>query len=500
MNRLKAYLKFLLANYTEKRFRLLILRKCSNISDSEKRYLKNQIMGGHSVIGYVPFIKNHTGYILFNFFSVNYGVRSNIDLILVVFDSLGNVQNAHKKVLFHRAIEWQHPIVDASDDLPEEGTLAILAINKSFRVNHGLHQGHLRFWGMYDESAMVHSMPIDNTCSKRLRFVERTCHSEYSKKAIFCNFKSRFIHLSPNGDVSDSLRVSGSGYNVLVCDDGNISSVHHSAGLNRKGKLKEYPTNELANPEFHSFIGIPPVPDLDVQVFFREGFELGSRISIFLEKLRSDNTIYIIDHQEMSIPASGCIRLSDLFRNLDSTFGIWARIEPISGRFDKTYANVTYINKNTSNALDSVHSHNLAPSSSHKRSLKFIPFIHENDKYSDSLVASSYLAIWGATGHGCPTKIRLRIFAAADSSLEAVHNILIPNNAVTYISSEVLIREFSKQNGVGKRNSYAQPEIGAEFVVQLESEEHNLSASSYIFTYNTNCAIKALACDHMTGG
>lgn len=496
---IKANMMNIVRKYLAKRFRLKLLDHCTNISVSDKNYLQSIVRSGSSVIGYVPFVKNHTNYILYNFFSTNYGVRSNTAFIVAIFDSDGNIQSARKRVLFHRSIEWHSSEIVDADNIPEEGSLVILSINKSFPVDHGFHQGQLRFWGLYDNSSMVHSMPITHTIRKRLVFAERMFHSQHSAKSVICRFNSKFIYLLPKGDVSDSVKVPGMAYNLLIRDDGNITSVHHSAPFNRETRLINRPIDELANPEFHSLIGIPPVNDLDVQIFFREGFAPGAKIKIILERLGVNNKIVIIDHVELKVPVCGSIRLSEFFKTLDSTMGVWARIEPMEGRFDRFYANVTYINKKTSYALDTVHSHNLATTSP-RRSLKFAPIIHDHNISTNSLVYSSYLAIWGDASEDFPVKARLRIFSAADPSFESVQNIVVTNKAVTYINSEVLTREFYKRISDSKGSTIALPEVAEKFVVQLESEDRNLNSNAYIFSHTSNGALYGMACDHLTGG
>ncbi len=491
--------------YKQKNLRLKILDACTNTDTNEKLKLRRLIKNGHSVAGYVPFIKGRCSYILYNFFSTNYGIRSHIDFIVAVFDGDGNIFNSRKELLGHRSVEWRSSEQDELNNYPEEGSLVIIAISKSLRANHALHGGHIRFWGMYDDSCIVHSMPFITTRGiYRLnshRSYDRMMHSKNAYKALYSSFLNRCLHLQPKGDMSGSLKAPSLGYNILINSDNNVASIHHSSPYTRSQRLKEYAGKELDQGTFDNLIGIPPAKNLDAELFFGEAYESGSIARIFLEKKGINNTPIIVDVSDIKISNDTTVKLSSIFENFDSNEFLWIRIRPVSGKFHQSYVNITYINQNTMQPLDSTHAHCLAEQRKvRSRSLKFAPIIHEQKSEYSEYVKNSYIAIWGKSGFILPIKIRLRIFAVGDSSFEAIYNTWIENNAITYIDSKKLTQEYAMQFLEDKSYSSSSTIPLTRFLVQLESEEQNLNADTYILTQSVNKDLINMACDHLTGG
>ena len=144
-----------------------------------------------SVAGYVPFLKNNTNIVLYNFFSKNYGIRKQlltrlclckgkelIDTKWVLLQS-----NCVKRLLLK---DWQKLEADY---------ISVEVFNPKLPKNHGGHDGHFRFWGLFgDGAATVHSMPTPNftfppqSLKAHRRYVPTV--SNFQNNTVFASFTS----------------------------------------------------------------------------------------------------------------------------------------------------------------------------------------------------------------------------------------------------------------------------------------------------------------------
>ena len=98
-----------------------------------------------SVAGYIPFLKNNTNIVLYNFFSKNYGLRKQLLTRLSICQGKKLLDtkwvllqsNCVKRLLLN---DWQSFDADY---------ISVEAFHPRLPKNHGGHDGHLRFWGLY---------------------------------------------------------------------------------------------------------------------------------------------------------------------------------------------------------------------------------------------------------------------------------------------------------------------------------------------------------------
>ena len=180
-----------------------------------------------SVSGWIPYIKNRTSVVLYNFFSVNYSIRKNVILRISIVKNLSIVFQKTYQFPTYGIKEFKindFTSVDANSIIVE-------IFHPSIKKNHGSHDGHLRFWGKYydkDENyiSTVHSMPFP----KNVNYARRQAYLRTYKHSFD---DTNQITVSPsehnNFDNYKESKKFFYGYNVLLDKDKNPRSIWHYA-------------------------------------------------------------------------------------------------------------------------------------------------------------------------------------------------------------------------------------------------------------------------------
>jgi hypothetical protein len=480
----------------QKNKRQLMIENLEQDSMGFKAHFSSLIKKNKTVAGYIPFAKDGTNIIIYNFFSINYGFRSKGKMAICLTDK-------QFKPLITKIYEIDYrEIIDLhieNPDLVIEPVFCIIIIGyDQMRVNHGGHGGHLRFWGAWNRfSAFSHSMPLPGSLGLKLfhlrdaitrSFADRRIYPANAEVVEHYGVRDGKVNIIERGDLSGELRLNF-GYSTIRKINSGISSCFHNSPYTRKSIA------EITESVEH-VVAVPPVENIEIFMYFGECCTLGSKFIVglhtenhFLSKNSHNEILY---EKIIEITSFDPIKLSDLFpNNLEiGKLGLWLIFKSISGNHRQYYINTIYGNSCTKEIFDGVHSHNFADSSKIgvSRSLKFAPFVvgkYERVDKRLSLFYKSILAIWGDNGKAI--EYRLRIFSKNNKNFEKVFNLNIKKKEVNYIIlNEYIDHDMIENNGL--------------FVAQIESEQQNLNANLYCIQMARDIGIVSIAVDHLTGG
>jgi hypothetical protein len=425
----------------------------------------------NSVAGYVPYIPNVTEIVIYNFFSINYGIRK------CFIGQISIIKN--QKVVATRIFSLASRAV-FNVNLSElfsgiDGDIAVVCLfHPRLSSNHGLHDGHLRFWGFYGNSAITHSMPFPDVLPFRPR--ERVSNrgsfglaidSASSTCAFSVSFYGKFKE-----SACDFLTIPRPlGFHVLLSND-VIRSVWHGSVDDR---VKGSPINAS------QMVAIPDIDNVDVKISFFEAIIESADCNFSLIKKNG------VELESMSLKVTNRENLlaSSLFTNKIQGNNLVVEI-PHSSICGSGYLNLQYFIG--SYICDTVHSHRLenfivkdiveSPSfrlnalyPQINQGLKFIPFRAAKG-------VKVWLMVWG---WGAPYDIRIRLISAMGD--ETVVSVLLKARVVEHFLLNEMFPQFF--------DSY-----DCWCTVQLESDYANSAAS--LFSFNGN--LQSLAIDHLTGG
>tara|TARA_Y100000389_G_scaffold174007_1_gene183607 strand:- start:578 stop:2053 length:1476 start_codon:yes stop_codon:yes gene_type:complete len=179
-----------------------------------------------SVTGWVPYIKDKTSLIVYNFFSVNYSLRKN--LILQI-----NIIKNHNIYFVRYLTLKQNEILELSRDFfksckIDNGLIVLKLFHPNIHKNHGGHGGAFRFWGKYFDQdqrylSTVHSLPFGYS-----RFSKAQIHSRNYFPSNF-KTKNKIMNVSLIKDEishkNNLLRIGG--YNLVLDENNNPYSIWH---------------------------------------------------------------------------------------------------------------------------------------------------------------------------------------------------------------------------------------------------------------------------------
>ena len=115
-----------------------------------------------SVVGWVPYIKNKTNIVLYNFFSANYSIRNIVYVRISLVENLNIKMQKSFWLDANSIIEYE--LTEIANEI-NANSVVVELFNPRIPKHHGGHDGHLRFWGKYYNSkkdflSTVHSMPL----------------------------------------------------------------------------------------------------------------------------------------------------------------------------------------------------------------------------------------------------------------------------------------------------------------------------------------------------
>lgn len=269
------------------------------------------------------------------------------------------------------------------------------------------------------------------------------------------------------------------GYTLLSSSTGEITSCFHNSPFTRDQIL----SSSLSKDHI---IALPPIPNVDGLMYFGECCTSGS---IFTASLWSESGMIV--EKKITVNVAEPIRILELFPHIGliGDIPLWIRFTPLSGHHREYFVSVIYLNKINGNMYDCTHSHNFSLRKiPNTRALKFAPFKIKNE-FSDPIIKKSkkycsILAVWGVQNLEV-VQYRVRIFSASDINFEAVRIFKVKPQTLNFTDlGEIL--SFSEMDG-------------ENFIVQLESEEHNLDANLYCYSMWENNVL-SVSVDHLTGG
>jgi hypothetical protein len=500
---LKKHLKPQLLRFREglvrrnhKNQRLSFLSTADKNSQTDSSRLRELIKDQKSVCGYVPFSVGQTEIIIYNFFSINYGLRSKGKILVSLTDELFNPLQANIYEIEHRQIITLR--LNTPKQVIDPKFCVVLLAHDHIRPNHAGHGGHLRFWGVWKKfSAFTHSMPLPESSGLELfRFsdvarsnlADRLMYPSQAKVVEHYGFRDGRTIVNERGDVSEKLSLN-LGFSVISSEDHEISSCYHNSPYTRQ-------QIGLSSQQVEHVVAALPVCDIEIYMFFGECCTIGSKFAVGLHTAASHenegSNSELLREQVIEIASFDPIRLSSLFPgNLKiGQAACWLSFRSLSGHHRPYYINVVYGNLRTQEVFDGVHSHSFSSPSKFglARSLKFAPFRLGSCKREDEghlVTFKSLLVVWGDSDNS--VECRLRFFSKSDLNFERVHGFRINKKEVKYLDL----------------SGYIEPSLIKSdniFLVQLESEQQNLNANLYCLQLTEGKGLTALAVDHLTGG
>ena len=426
-----------------------------------------------SVSGYVPYVKDQTNLIFYNFFSTNYGIRKNLAANMY---ALGNnkIFNAASFTLPSNSIlKINLEELDFFKNLSNEINSIVIELFSPFlKKGHGGHDGHFRFWGNYSETgAIVHSMPVPKgVISNRKVLSERRIFPKLDKNYTI-NFKSLFNskkNIIFNDIKNNNMDKNYYGYNIIRKDH-HVRAVWHDSMLVTK-KI----------PNIPQIIPVLPIKNLNCHIFLAE-YTANENENINFELFNDEDKL--ISSNSKNLKKNEEINITELFPELDNKkfYSIIASRDPKFEKNKPGYLHTFYsIDNNIADCVHSLHLRksnqifkNLEMNNYKKQALKFMYFNLKNDK-------NSYIAIIG-TNYSHNIKLRL----------------ILPDGRENIINTKInpKIIHFYSLNELFLKNNIELSDCN-EGIIQLECLDFNLDAAMFIYDKK----MQSIAVDHFTGG
>ena len=139
----------------------------------------------NSVTGWIPYIKNKTSIVIYNFFSINYAIRKN--LIMKI-----NILKNHKLIFSKYLTLEQNNIIELDKKFfknvkTDNGIIVVQLFHPNIPKNHGGNGGQFRFWESTMIKIIIIYLPFIVHLWDILNFQKPQIHSrnyfqKYSKK------------------------------------------------------------------------------------------------------------------------------------------------------------------------------------------------------------------------------------------------------------------------------------------------------------------------------
>ena len=462
-------------------------KKLFNIKDLEKSGDKFVFGDGfdssidlkkfNSVAGYVPFRKNITKVMLYNFFSKNYSIRKQI---------LGTIYYLKDNLKIHQ--EWFLlptdcvKFIDASLKEHEADIVVVELFHNRLPKNHGGHDGHLRFHGIYSDSSTTHSMPINNYYIKKnsIRSLRKYVPQHLKIKKSYFNlvqanlFEKKIFDLKETGlfgDITQKI-VGPLGFNLLESKDSTnkkiLSVFHDSEDTNYKYEQRYD----------YQIIDLPNIKNINAILYFTEALESENEV-IFYFINRSRN---IQKKISTKVDNYSEINIQELYN--DNLNDITFIIANILNKKSKRFINVFYTMGDM--LCDNVHAQcledfsffNLKSDTITKsfQGLKWMHFPNQNN-------FQSYLTIINTD----KLKMNFKLRVIFDDFNE--HSIMYTQNYDTNQRGiiEINLNKLFLKEGLS---------LDKRGIIQLECRNYNPSAN--LFSYDLK--EQTISVDHLTGG
>lgn len=441
----------------------------------------------NSVAGYVPFHKKCTQILLYNFFSKNYSIRKQL-LGTIYFLKNG------KKVLqswFLLPVDCVK-FLDFKDLEIDADNLVVELFHQKLPKNHGLHYGHLRFHGIYNNFSTVHSSPVENFYLKKKG--NGISARRYFPKSLKKNDINYYIKLSNIFELSKIYNVKDHdlygdyskktsnplGYNLVLekeinenKETENIRSVFHDAQITNFEHKSDY---EL------QIIYIPTIANINATLYFTETIfdgTMNAKLHFFYKKFKEKKSI------DIKIKKTDEINLLDMhgetLENVEFVI-----LELIKNESTKVHQYVHIYYSINEKILDNVHTHCLedkrclgykTKTNNAPQGLKWMHFPSQ-ERYT------SYLLLMN-TENNLNFKLRILFEDYEERVIMYSRDYKNEINKIGIIN--INLRDLFIKNSI---------KLNARGVIQLECKNYNIQGN--LFTYGAEH--QSLSVDHLTGG
>ena len=490
---------------THKYTRVRLFKEALKKSDLHHKYkinkIKKLIDKGNFISGYIPYIKDQTKAIVYNYFSTCYGLRSNGYLLIFLVDKDFNL-------ICSKLLDFNFRdslIIDVDAEFKAKNTQAssffiALQINNRIPKNHGTNLwvkagGSMRFWGAWnDHSALTHSlfMPHPTKFFRKIinfqngKYLERMNYSEVAKKIYHYAPFSKNKLIEKKGDLSGEIRLEP-GYTICLDKKNLVKSSFHQSQLFSRINRQEAKFKKIKH-----VIALPPNIDIDLELFFGECCTNNSKFKVTFWSYLKDFTVSKEYEKEIYLKdIRRSLFLSDIFDFTPSNNGSWITFEALSGKHHTNYINHIYQSKDKKNIYDAVHSHTFTTKNTFGRTLKFCP-IKFNIKDPNNLEIETYIAIFGHSSKD--VNFRLRLFDINENNIEMIETSKVFSNQIKFIKISDCILKFKKEKS---HNNIS--DSFSNGICQIECDEANLNCNCYIIKKKSGY-IESIAVDHLTGG
>jgi hypothetical protein len=445
----------------------------SGQSKTEKGYWSGiRKASKNSVAGYIPYIKNETKLLIYNFWSTNYGLRKQL-LGHISLIHNGKFVSSHKITIPSSHIKLYDLNLLFGD---QEGEAVFVDLfHPRLPNNHGGHDGHLRFWGIYgNHQATCHSMPFP-----MLNFhldTVRSCRATFPITPAKLDLSTKLLHWSGKVSLPATDHFSEAapfGFYVSTAESRVPTAVWHAAAYT--GSPSKEPSDRC------QLVALPPVTGVDVQLSFVEA--LKSRANVHFSLHGPDG--HLLSKTVLPTLSNARIKASEIFPEASLTGNqLLVIFLDAPEVIHHGYLHLFYfVNDNPS---DCVHSHKLDAQENFlplfNTGIKVVPdrkgqalkFMH----FPTQDGFQSWLAIW-TYDDALPIKLRL----IDEEGNEFVKNSQVPATGIHYINLNALIDDFGAKRG-------------PHYIVQLQSDFSNFNAN--LFTESEIST--SISVDHLTGG
>ena len=424
------------------------------------------------VCGWVPYLRGGK-IVVYNFFGNNYAIRRNVLLRI----SICSKDKVISQKMF--ALPPSQIYIDDLEDCDSGYILVAEIYHPRINTNHGGHNGHLRFWGMYSDetggySATTHSLPLpfDSGISRKQVLSRCISTSEEINNSHQYSLvgKSQLLPTCIGASPTNiTHRVKWHpGFVVTTNSSGGVEGVWHASVQDSR---QLHPSNKLKNADIRineqSFY-VPPIDNISVSIFIDpyETQVVNQELSVSLFK----NGICVHEFNKSLENTNHLVLPSKFFHDNDN-----GTICVIKYKEDKTISAYAHISFNINGIQgDLVHTESHLTKKTGKSALKFMHF---------PCVKDSSLQSW------------IVVYKVGDrDTYKNEFNLRILNQEG---KESIFYFNFSKQDSIKAINLNELVVNGDDhYIVQLQSYFANYSAS--VFTYNNKTHQTAI--DHATGG
>jgi hypothetical protein len=443
-----------------------------------------------SIKSYVPFIRNKTGVLIYNYMALHYGVRDPILCKVNLIDDCYDYGSIFFTLMSNEVKNFDQIDNFYFSNLPEVGKIEVHFYHPGIPKN--IIQNQLRFFGIYKNeknliSSGVHSMPcLLNTIAPQKKFFTRN-FGDRKLSYNFLNDHKIKNNLKKKDEPNCSLnklypekKIFANGY--YVSDDLRCSSIWHDADPSRQySNFSDTNLNCYTSfivPNYNTNVPVLHInsKDTGVNVPCNISIKLVSKESIKEQRFVIDKDDFILDLDELNFDSE---LETKVFINFLGVINLKSKFVP--------ELMVHYYFKNKNNEiLDQGHSlkslgydNNIFNFKKSFRCKKFAPFFHTNKQISYYSIANLGIAEL-SDSH----ELKIRIFTTTNREFLITKK--IEKNDIAIISSDEILKDISSTNLDSEING----------IFYIENERKNLNAQWYICSKDKN----VIATDHFTGG